>query len=52
MAKLEEEKKEIDARVEANRFALIARREEDYQKVEKNFERINKFLNEKIEGVR
>lgn len=48
MAKLQDEKKIIDARVDAQRYAFIARREEDYKKVEQNFERINKFLSEKI----
>ena len=52
MAKLEEEKKTIDSRVEANRYAFIAQREKDYMVVEEDFKRVNKFLNEKIEGVR
>jgi len=52
MVKLQDEKKTIDARVEAQRYAFIARRRAHYEKVEEDFERINKFLSAKIEGVR
>ena len=52
MAKLQEEKKTIDARVDAQRFGYIARRENQYNKVEQDFEQINQFLAKKIEGVK
>ena len=52
MAKLDKEKKKLDARVESQRYTYIAMREEDYNKTEKSFQDINTFLNEKIDGVR
>ena len=52
MAKLEEEKKKIDSRIEANRYAFIAQREKDYIVVEDDFKRVNKFLSEKIASIR
>ena len=52
MAKLDKEKKKLDARVESQRYTYIAMREEDYNKTEQSFQQINTFLNDKIEGVR
>ena len=52
ITKLQEEKRTLDARVDAQRYAYIARREPNYQQVEQNFTRINTWLSEKISGVR
>ena len=49
---LQEEKRVIDSRVDTQRYCYIVQHRQHYESVQEQYTTLNRFLEEKIEGVR
>lgn len=52
MDMLEDEKNQLDLKIDASRFAYIVSHKEHYDQLENRFDNINNFMEERIDGVR